>query len=47
MNCAVLPLMGTNGRASEEGDMVTIAELETFEVSIDGNTVEWSPMERG
>ncbi|WP_270913984.1 MULTISPECIES: hypothetical protein [unclassified Allofournierella] len=43
----MLPLIGTNGRASEEGDMVTIAELETFEVSIDGNTVEWSPMERG
>ena len=40
-------MMGTNGRASEEGDMVTIAELETCEVSIDGNTVEWSPMERG
>lgn len=25
--------------------MAAIAELETFEVSIDGNTVEWSPME--
>lgn len=37
--------IGSNGRASEEGDMVAIAELETFEVSIDGNTVEWSPME--
>lgn len=37
--------IGSNGRASEEAEMVTIAELETFEVSIDGNTVEWSPME--
>ena len=37
--------IGSNGRASEEEEMVTIAELETFEVSIDGNTVEWSPME--
>ncbi len=38
--------IGTKGRASTSpGDMKTIAELETFEVSIDGNTVEWSPME--
>ena len=53
MNTGVYPVyenkfkIGTKGRASEEGDMVAIAELETFEVSIDGNTVEWSPMEMG
>lgn len=51
MNTGVYPVyenkfkVGTKGRASEEGDMVAIAELETFEVSIDGNTVEGSPME--
>lgn len=32
------------GRTSP-GEMVTIAEMESFGVSIDGNTVEWSPME--
>ncbi len=32
------------GRASP-GEMVTIAEMESFGVAIDGNTVEWSPME--
>lgn len=37
--------IGKNGRGSTAEDMVTIAELETFEVSIDGNTVEWSPLE--
>lgn len=51
MNTGVYPVyenkfkVGTKGRASEEGDMAAIAELETFEVSIDGNTVEWSPIE--
>ena len=51
MNTGVYPVyenkfkVGTRGRASEEGDMAAIAELETFEVSIDGNTVKWSPME--
>ena len=37
--------IGAKGRASADGDMVPIPELETFSVSIDGNTVEWSPME--
>lgn len=37
--------IGKNGRESTEQEMVTIAEMETFSVSIDGNTEEWSPME--
>lgn len=37
--------IGVKGRGSSAEDMKPIAELETFEVSIDGNTVEWSPME--
>lgn len=37
--------VGSKGLASSESDMVLIAEMETFEVSIDGNIVEWSPME--
>ena len=35
------------GPCKRRGRYGAIAELETFEVSIDGNTVEWSPMERG
>lgn len=37
--------IGTAGRASTEEQMKSIAEMETFSVSIDGNVVEWSPME--
>ncbi|SHK37929.1 hypothetical protein SAMN02745248_02404 [Hathewaya proteolytica DSM 3090] len=37
--------IGTKGLASvEPTDMVTIAELETFSVSIDTNVEEWTPM---
>lgn len=35
--------INTNGRG--EGELTSIAEMETFEVTIDGNTVEWSPLE--
>ena len=38
--------IGSKGRASTADDMVPVRELETFEVAIDGNTVEWSPMEQ-
>lgn len=37
--------IGKSGRSSEDADMVTIAEMESFSVSIDGNVEEWSPME--
>lgn len=37
--------IGSKGVASTAAEMVPIAELETFEVAIDGNTEEWSPME--
>ena len=37
--------LGILGSASTAADMVTVAEMETFSVSIDGNIVEWSPME--
>ena len=35
--------INTEGRG--EGELTSIAEMETFEVTIDGNTVEWSPLE--
>lgn len=34
-----------SGRSATEPDMVTISDLETFSVSIDGNVEEWKPME--
>lgn len=37
--------INTKGRG--EGELTSIAEMETFEVTIDGNTVEWSPLEAG
>ena len=36
--------IGKNGKASEEGEMVTIADLETFSVSLDNTIEEWTPM---
>ena len=39
--------IGKSGRSSQESDMVTIAEMETFSVTIDGNVEEWRPMEEG
>ena len=37
--------IGKSGRASAVDDMVSISNLETFSVSIDGNIEEWRPME--
>lgn len=37
--------VGTNGRNSTESDMKIIKEMETFQISIDGNVEEWTPME--
>lgn len=37
--------IGKSGRSSTAEDMVAIAEMESFSVSIDGNVEEWSAME--
>ncbi|GIO34347.1 hypothetical protein J2TS6_54880 [Paenibacillus albilobatus] len=37
--------IGTKGRASTEQEMVLIKEMETFQIAIDGNVEEWTPME--
>lgn len=37
--------IGINGRESTEQDMVIIKEMETFSPSIDGNVVDWTPMD--
>jgi len=37
--------VGTKGRASTAADMVPIKEMETFQIAIDGNVEEWTPME--
>lgn len=36
--------IGTSGTASTAEQMKTIAEMESFSVSIDGNVEEWRPM---
>lgn len=36
--------VGTKGKASKESDMKEIADMETFEISIDGGVQEWTPM---
>lgn len=37
--------IGTNGRASSAGEMAIIKEMETFQIAIDTNVEEWTPME--
>lgn len=37
--------IGPEGRSTAAEKMVTIAEMESFSVSIDGNVEEWTPME--
>ena len=37
--------IGKSGRLCEASDMVSIAEMESFSISIDGNVEEWKPME--
>lgn len=36
--------IGTKGKASTDEDMATIADMETFSMSIDGTTEKWTPM---
>ena len=36
--------IGTKGKASAEDDMVSIAQMETFSLSIDGTVEEWTTM---
>lgn len=38
--------IGTKGKSSAEEDMQTIADLETFSVSLDNNIEEWTPMDQ-
>ena len=38
--------VSTKGVTELESDMVTIAELETFSISVDGVVQEWSPLEQ-
>lgn len=37
--------IGTKGAASEEADILPIAEMSTFSLSIDGTVEEWTPFE--
>lgn len=36
--------IGTKGKLSEEADMVAISDLESFGISIEGSTEDWTPM---
>ena len=36
--------IGTAGRSSTASDMKTIADCETFSLSMDNNVEEWTPM---
>lgn len=36
--------IGTKGKKSEEADMVEIADMESFEITIDGGVENWTPM---
>lgn len=36
--------IGSKGRTSAEADMVEVADLESFGISIDGTADEWTPM---
>ena len=36
--------IGTNGKESTDSDMATIADMETFSMSIEGVTEKWTPM---
>lgn len=36
--------VGTKGKLSTTTEMVTIADMETFSMSIDGTTEKWTPM---
>lgn len=38
--------VGTKGIASEDADMVTVKDMESFSLAIDGNTVTWNPMDQ-
>lgn len=36
--------IGTKGVASEDADMVPVSDMESFELSVEGNVEEWTPM---
>ncbi|SDY13164.1 phage tail tube protein [Eubacterium barkeri] len=37
--------VGTSGLASEEAAMVVVKNMETFEITVDGNVEDWTSME--
>lgn len=37
--------IGTKGKGSTEQDMVTIKDMESFSLSVEGNTSKWNPMD--
>ena len=37
--------IGTKGKDSTEQDMVTIKDMESFSLSVEGNTSKWNPMD--
>lgn len=37
--------IGTKGKDSSESDMVTIKDMESFALAIEGNTSKWNPMD--
>lgn len=37
--------IGTKGRASAAADMKTIKDMESFQIAIEGNVEEWTPMD--
>ena len=39
--------IGTNGRASNDGDMVTIRDMESFSINFDNGVEQWSPLDEG
>lgn len=39
--------IGKAGKTSEEANMVTVKDMESFSVSIDGNVEEWNPLDQG
>ena len=39
--------IGTKGLSSEEADMVSIKDMESFSISIESNVEKWNPMDQG
>ena len=37
--------MGTKGLSSQEADLKTVKDMESFSIAIDGNVQNWNPMD--